>query len=119
MSDKSPNLNQLLLAGDGQNPAQVRAALRSTGVIGFGHVASSADANASNPFQLLTFTIPGGDHSYVPVFTEPSFVGKALEVHPEWGQWPLLEVAGSALLDHSQPKSVIVLNPWSELEFHL
>ena len=55
----------------------------------------------------------------LPVFTQPEIMRAALARNPDWQSLTVLQVQGEALLAHVHPDVIIVINPWSRLEYQL
>ncbi|MGP8161577.1 MAG: SseB family protein [Candidatus Dormibacteria bacterium] len=84
-----------------------------------GHMATSQQGSESD---LLHFTIhdaEGAERVMLPVFTQPEIMRAALARNPDWQTLSVLQVQGQGLLDHVHPDVIIVINPWSRLEFQL
>jgi len=72
--------------------------------------------------DLLHFTIhdaQGSEQVMLPVFTQPEIVRAALARNPDWQTLAVLQVQGQALLEHVHTDVIIVINPWSRLEYQL
>ena len=84
-----------------------------------GHMATSQQGSESD---LLHFTIhdaQGVERVMLPVFTQPEIMRAALARNPDWQTLSVLQVQGQALLDNVHPEVIVVINPWSRLEFQL
>jgi hypothetical protein len=84
-----------------------------------GHMATAQQGSESD---LLHFTIhdaQGNERVMLPVFTQPEIMRAALARNPDWQTLSVLQVQGQALLDHVHPDVLIVINPWSRLEYQL
>ena len=55
----------------------------------------------------------------LPVFTQPEIMREALARNPDWQTLSVLQVQGRALMEHVHPNVIIVINPWSRLEYQL
>ena len=72
--------------------------------------------------DLLHFTIDdskGIERVMLPVFTRPDIMREALLRNPDWQTLSVLEVDGKALLENVDSDVIIVINPWSRLEFQI
>lgn len=72
--------------------------------------------------DLLHFTVDdakGVERVMLPVFTRPDIMKEALLRNPDWQTLSVLQVNGRALLDNVDDDVIIVINPWSRLEFQL
>lgn len=72
--------------------------------------------------DLLHFAIddPNGvERVMLPVFTRPDIMREALMRNPEWQQLSVLQVNGQALLENVDDEVIVVINPWSRLEFQI
>jgi len=84
-----------------------------------GHMATAAQGSESD---LLHFTLQdpqGAERIMLPVFTQTEIMREALNRNPDWQTLSVLQVQGQALLDHVHPDVIIVINPWSRLEYQL
>jgi hypothetical protein len=84
-----------------------------------GHMATSQQGSESD---LLHFTIhdaQGAERVMLPVFTQPEIMRAALARNPDWQTLSVLQVQGQALLENVHPDVIVVINPWSRLEFQL
>ena len=104
-------------------PADVLGALRQSTVLGLGQPAG----DTSNPGQgteadLLHFSIDdseGVEQVMLPVFTSPAILRPALLRNPEWQALSVLEIDGGDLWTNIDEDVILVINPWSRLEFQL
>jgi len=84
-----------------------------------GHMATAQQGSESD---LLHFTIhdaQGAERVMLPVFTQPEIMRAALARNPDWQTLSVLQVQGQALLENVHPDVIVVINPWSRLEFQL
>jgi hypothetical protein len=84
-----------------------------------GHMATSQQGSESD---LLHFTIhdaQGVERVMLPVFTQPEIMREALARNPDWQTLSVLQVQGRALMEKVHPSVIIVINPWSRLEYQL
>ncbi len=72
--------------------------------------------------DLLHFTIDdaqGVERVMLPVFTQPAIMREALLRNPDWQTLSVLEMEGAALLENIDDDVIVVINPWSSLEFQI
>lgn len=72
--------------------------------------------------DLLHFTIDdaqGVERVMLPAFTRPDIMREALLRNPDWQTLSVLEVDGKALLANVDADVIVVINPWSRLEFQI
>jgi hypothetical protein len=102
---------------------KVRDALQHCAIYALGQPAGellSPDRHTDS--DLLHFTIDDSDgHEVVmlPVFTRLGPMRDALLRNPEWQALSVLQVAGRDLLENVDDDVIIVVNPWSELEYQV
>lgn len=118
MKDQTNELDDFLCKPGDLSVEHVRLLLAQSIVFGFGR-ADDTLSESFGGFALVHFSLPFSPGDYVAVFTHLDHVGKALDQQPDWGHQSLLEIHGQALIDFAPSTSTIVLNPWSEFEFHL
>ncbi|HXZ99376.1 MAG TPA: SseB family protein [Candidatus Binatia bacterium] len=114
----------IALRGDRPEAAgAIREALESSDVYCLGqpagHLATSQQGSESD---LLHFTVDdaaGVERVMLPVFTSTEIMREALARNPDWQSLSVLVVKGGALLDHVDEDVIIVINPWSRLEYQL
>lgn len=103
--------------------ATVKDQFGKTDIYALGHPAGDTSvAGHGSESDLLHFTIddPSGvEKVMLPVFTRPDIMREALLRNPDWQQLSVLQVNGAALLDNVDDEVVIVINPWSRLEFQI
>ena len=81
-----------------------------------------ATSQQGSESDLLHFTIhdaQGAERVMLPVFTQPEIMRAALARNPDWQTLSVLQVQGQALLENVHPDVIVVINPWSRLEFQL
>jgi hypothetical protein len=117
---------EVAIALEGDRPeaaAAIREALTAAEVLCLGHPpGASSAALQGQESDLLHFTVDGtggAERVMLPVFTGQEIMGGALARNPGWRALSVLRVTGAALLDHVDADVVIVINPWSRLEFQL
>ncbi len=113
----------IALRGD-QNDAiaTVKDQFNKTDVYALGHPAGDTSVPGhGTESDLLHFAIddPGGERTLLPVFTRPDIMREALLRNPEWQTLSVLQVNGKALLENVDNDVIIVINPWSRLEFQI
>jgi len=114
----------IALKGDSPDAVEaIRAELSSAEIFCLGqpagHMATSQQGSESD---LLHFTIhdaQGAERVMLPVFTQPEIMRAALARNPDWQTLSVLQVQGQALLENVHPDVIVVINPWSRLEFQL
>lgn len=101
----------------------IREALSGTEVFCLGQPAGQmASPQQGSESDLLHFTVDdsdGGERVMLPVFTRPEIMREALARNPEWQSLSVLQVQGGALLERVDADVIIVINPWSRLEYQL
>jgi hypothetical protein len=114
----------IALRGDRPDGAgAIREALGGTEVLCLGQPAGEmATAQQGSESDLLHFTVDdaeGAERVMLPVFTSTEIMREALARNPDWQTLSVLQVRGEALLDHVAAEVIIVINPWSRLEYQL
>lgn len=67
--------------------------------------------------SLLHFSID--DKTMIPVYTRLGLLRPSLEKNPDWQALAVLQIQGGNLLESPDVEADIVINPWTDLEFHL
>lgn len=101
--------------------AAVRNALTDAIVFAVGMPASDAAASAAGGASAVV-TYPSEEDEKVvmlPVFTRVDVLQEALSREPEWQTLEVLQLSGRQLVQNVDPYVTIVIDPWSDLEFHL
>jgi tetratricopeptide (TPR) repeat protein len=110
-------------AGRGDWVDRVREAVSSGGVYGLGQPSGDTSvAGHGTESDLLHFIIDnpdGGESTMLPVFTNPVAMRDSLIRNPDWQQLSVLEIDGGALLANVDDDVIVVVNPWSDLEYQL
>lgn len=114
----------IALRGDGPDGARaIREALGRTDILCLGQPAGPmATAQQGSESDLLHFTVDdaeGAERVMLPVFTSAEIMREALNRNPDWQSLSVLQVQGGALLEHVGAGVIIVINPWSRLEYQL
>jgi hypothetical protein len=114
----------IALKGDSPDAFEtIRGELSHADVFCLGQPAGQmATAQQGSESDLLHFTIhdaQGSERVMLPVFTQPEIMRAALARNPDWQSLTVLQVQGEALLAHVHPDVIIVINPWSRLEYQL
>jgi hypothetical protein len=114
----------IALRGDRPDGAPaIREALARTHVLCLGQPAGPmATAQQGAESDLLHFTVDdadGAERVMLPVFTSTEIMREALTRNPDWQSLSVLEVEGGTLLDHIGAEVIVVINPWSRLEYQL
>jgi len=114
----------IALKGDGPDAVDaIRAELSRAEIFCLGQPAGQmATSQQGSESDLLHFTIhdaQGAERVMLPVFTQPEIMRAALTRNPDWQTLSVLQVQGQALLDNVHPDVIVVINPWSRLEFQL
>ena len=114
----------IALKGDSPDAFEtIRVELSKADVFCLGQPAGQmATAQQGSESDLLHFTIhdaQGAERVMLPVFTQPEIMRAALARNPEWQTLSVLQVQGQALLNNVHPDVLIVINPWSRLEYQL
>jgi hypothetical protein len=102
--------------------AVVRAAIRTVELYALGHTAGDTSVpGRGTEADLLHFGIDlaGEEVVMLPVFTNSAVMREALLRNADWQQMSVLSVNGGALLDNIDDEVVLVINPWSDLEFQI
>ena len=105
--------------------ATVKDQFGKSDVYALGHPAGDTSvAGHGTESDLLHFTIDdpeaeGKEKVLLPVFTRPDIMREALIRNPDWQQLSVLQVNGKALLENVDDEVIIVINPWSRLEFQI
>ena len=101
----------------------IREALGGSDVLCLGQPAGQmATAQQGSESDLLHFTVDDSDGTervMLPVFTSTEIMREALARNPDWQTLSILQVQGGALLDHVGSDVIVVINPWSRLEYQL
>lgn len=84
-----------------------------------GHMATAQQGSESDLLHFTLHDSQGTERVMLPVFTQPEIMREALARNPDWQTLSVLQVQGQALLEHVHPDVIIVINPWSRLEFQL
>jgi hypothetical protein len=72
--------------------------------------------------DLLHFTIDdshGVERVMLPIYSDPQLMVDSLIRNPDWQQLNVLEIAGDAILDNVDEDVIVVVNPWSRLEYQI
>jgi SseB protein N-terminal domain len=105
------------------NTKAVESLLKVTQVYVLGHPAGDTSTPGyGTESDILHFTIDedhGEEHSYMPIFTRPDAMRKALLRNPDWQELSILEVDGGALIADRDHDVTLVVNPWSKYEWQL
>ena len=114
----------IALKGDSPDAFEtIRSELSRADIFCLGQPAGQmATAQQGSESDLLHFTIhdaQGSERVMLPVFTQPEIMRAALARNPDWQSLTVLQVQGEALLAHVHPDVIIVINPWSRLEYQL
>ena len=114
----------ITLKGDSPDAFEtIRSELSRADIFCLGQPAGQmATAQQGSESDLLHFTIhdaQGSERVMLPVFTQPEIMRAALARNPDWQSLTVLQVQGEALLAHVHPDVIIVINPWSRLEYQL
>jgi Helix-turn-helix domain/SseB protein N-terminal domain len=103
--------------------SQIREALENCDIYALGEpVTRPGISHESSESDLLHFTIddPSGQEVVMlPVFTRLEPMRDALLRNPDWQALSVLQIGGRDLLNHVDEEVIIVVNPWSDLEFQL
>jgi hypothetical protein len=103
--------------------SRVRQRLMTDQVYALGYPAGDmAMPGMGTESDLLHFTIDDESKTervMLPVFTRVDVMREALKRNPDWQTLMVLQVNGAALLENVDQDVVIVVNPWSPLEFQL
>src|SRR5205823_6336079 len=103
--------------------ALVREQFASSPVFALGQPAGDTSIpERSSESDLLFFTVNdknGTEQVMLPVFTRAEIMRDALLHNPDWQGQSILQIDGGALLGNVAPGVIIVINPWSPLEFQL
>ena len=114
----------ITLKGDSPDAFEtIRSELSRADIFCLGQPAGQmATAQQGSESDLLHFTIhdaQGSEQVMLPVFTQPEIMRAALARNPDWQTLAVLQVQGQALLEHVHTDVIIVINPWSRLEYQL
>jgi len=114
----------IALKGDRPGGADaIREALGGSDVLCLGQPAGQmATAQQGSESDLLHFSVDdsdGNERVMLPVFTSTEIMREALARNPDWQTLSVLQVQGGALLDHVAADVIVVINPWSRLEYQL
>src|SRR6266566_4135668 len=109
------------VAGKPEAVSQVREALMHTPVFVLGRPAGDASVpRRGTESSIVTYSIGAGERGVLlPVFTNVEALRSALIGKPEWQSLAVLQISGSALVENVDPDVTLVINPWSDLEFHI
>lgn len=96
----------------------VREALTQVNVFAIGSPAGDLSlAGRGTRSDIVTYR--GSGSVLMPVFTAVDVLRDALIRVPEWRSLSILEVNGLELIRNVDPDVTIVVDPWSDLEFHI
>jgi tetratricopeptide (TPR) repeat protein len=114
----------VLSEDDTDGIAVILQQFRMEDVFGLGYPAGdiSPDGGHGTASDLLHFTIDDeakGSRVLLPVFTQASIMRRALIRNPDWQNLSVLQVNGGALFDNVDNDVIVIINPWSRLEFEL
>jgi hypothetical protein len=114
----------IALRGDRPDAAgAIREALSGAEILCLGRPAGQMSTpQQGSESDLLHFTVDdaeGSERVMLPVFTSTEIMREALARNPDWQTLSVLQVQGGALLDHVDADVIIVINPWSRLEYQL
>lgn len=84
-----------------------------------GHMATAQQGTESDLLHFTLVDAQGVEQVMLPVFTRPEIMREALARNPEWQTLSVLQVQGQALLEHVDSGVIVVINPWSRLEYQL
>lgn len=110
-------------AGRPDAVAEVRRVLSEVDVFTLGTPAGETQVpGISTESDLLHFTIDdseGQERVMLPVFTTTQALRSALFRNSDWQSLYILQVSGKGLLENVETDVTIVIDPWSDLEFHV
>jgi len=101
---------------------KILAVLHKGPVYVLGQPAGEVVGRHGSESDLLHFTIDdaqGVDRVMLPAFTNPAIMKAALLRNPEWQTLSVLQIDGRALWENIDKNVILVINPWSRLEFQL
>ena len=106
------------------DPVRVRQAFRSSEVWVLGLPAGEvSNAGHGSESEILHFSVDEAgeeEMQFLLAFTSVDTLRQALLRNPEWAaQMSVLQVDGGALLENIEKDVVIVVNPWTPLEYEV
>jgi prevent-host-death family protein len=110
------------VAGKPDAVSDVREALFHTHVFVLGLPAGDTSApGRGTESNIVTYSMVDDGRSAVlmPVFTNVEALRSALTSKAEWQSLSVLQVSGNALVENVDPDVTLVIDPWSDLEFHV
>jgi prevent-host-death family protein len=101
----------------------VREALMGVNVFAIGSPARDVLApGRGTESDIVTYAIEGDDGQrgvMLPVFTRADVLRSALIREPDWQTLAIFQLNGKELVQNVDPDVTIVIDPWSDLEFHV
>jgi hypothetical protein len=114
----------IALTGDSPGAVEgIRAELARADILCLGHpagpMATPQEGAESDLLHVTMHDAQGTERLTLPVFTDREVLRAALARNPDWQVLSVLQVQGRAILEQVHPDVIIVINPWSRLQFQI